>query len=484
MLSIRTSSRLPALRRQFGTGKRLHNDIEYRQHVFQPIASQSYLSPMSRKSTWLEAYHYREKKLAEWQEKHRGDPTAARPDDTSFSFNTIKTREVGERSREDSFTSILLPFRQDKWLLDAYINASGRLRIGQIFQDLDALAGVVSYKHCLPAEPVLVTASVDRIYMLRRLDNIDECNVSLSGCVTWSGRSSMEITLKAAAIRHDLEPNAEITEADVKDEDVFLTANFTFVARDPETRKSFPINHLVPRNATEKVDFVRAEQYNNRKKALAQQGSLQAAPPSAEESSLIHRMWAKQSEFEKHPEKRPKTLVNMADTRVFSTIMMQPQYRNAHSYMIFGGYLMRQTFELAYSCAAKFARDTPRFVSLDSVTFRNPVPVGSVLNLTAVVAYTEQTSRVVEVDGHKKTLPGTLIQVRVDSHIHELTHTDDIDTGSFTYSYFVATRSEELRPELLPRTYTEMMEYLEGRRKAIDTANFYKERRLEEVVAE
>ena len=57
--------------------------------------------------------------------------------------------------------------------------------------------------------------------------------------------------------------------------------------------------------------------------------------------------------------------------------------------MIFGGYLLRQAFELAYCAAAAFSSAGPRFVSLDSTTFKAPVPVGSVLSMEASVSYTE-----------------------------------------------------------------------------------------------
>lgn len=57
--------------------------------------------------------------------------------------------------------------------------------------------------------------------------------------------------------------------------------------------------------------------------------------------------------------------------------------------MIFGGFHLKQTFELAFCCAASFAHARPTFISADPCTFRNPVPVGSVLYLTATVAYTD-----------------------------------------------------------------------------------------------
>lgn len=57
--------------------------------------------------------------------------------------------------------------------------------------------------------------------------------------------------------------------------------------------------------------------------------------------------------------------------------------------MIFGGFHLKQTFELAFCCAASFAHARPTFISADPCTFRNPVPVGSVLYMTATVAYTD-----------------------------------------------------------------------------------------------
>ena len=62
--------------------------------------------------------------------------------------------------------------------------------------DLDALAGVVAYKHT--GEGVsTVTAAVDRITIKNPLREI--CDLELSGQVTFTtGRSSMEVTLQIA----------------------------------------------------------------------------------------------------------------------------------------------------------------------------------------------------------------------------------------------------------------------------------------------
>lgn len=510
-------------------------------YTFQPVAMQSFVSPMRRTTTWLEALRAKEKKQLEWLTQHKEEIQSGKlnpnqqPPIESFSYKDVVTENVQSKSPRDSFSYVVLPFKSDEWFLDAYINAYGRLRIGQIFQDLDALAGVIAYRHCSPAQPVIVTASVDRIFMKKRLDTIAGYNVSLSGNVTWTGRSSMEITIKACTHTDiDIGKDSTLQPEDINDDNVFMTASFTFVARHPTTKKSFPVNHVVPKTMEELKEFVRAEKYNQRKREAASKTSLTHQPPSEEESSLIHSKWLQQLPQENgeaatvpSSSSGPIVSILMKDTRIHSTAMMQPQYRNRHSYMIFGGYLLRQTFELAYSCSAAFAHSAPRFVSLDETTFRNPVPVGSVLYMTATVVYTEFINRKQnpEAGEHEKQLaqsndnsdgrqseltsvPGTLIQVRVDSLVRDISHGTTTNTGSFVYSFFAAAQtplsnliqreaassSSSSSPEekienilppgpqkfftVIPQTYSEMMEYLEGRRRAIETANFNAYERL------
>lgn len=93
--------------------------------------------------------------------------------------------------------------------------------------DLDALAGVVSYRHA-GDDVALVTAAVDRITIENPLKEI--CDLELSGQVTYStGRSSMEVSLQVAKAPAEGEV--------VRAEDVLITCAFTMVALDPKTKK-------------------------------------------------------------------------------------------------------------------------------------------------------------------------------------------------------------------------------------------------------
>ncbi len=51
---------------------------------------------------------------------------------------------------------------------------------------------------------------------------------------------------------------------------------------------------------------------------------------------------------------------------------------------------MRLAFELCFTNAAIFASKPMRFLSLDQITFRLPVPIGAVLRLSSKVVHTTQ----------------------------------------------------------------------------------------------
>lgn len=428
-------------------------------------------SVTSQTATWLDALTERAKQLKDGKTLD------------SYSYMNPKTTKVAERTRQESFSFLLLPFKDDKWLCDAYINAFGRLRVGQLFQDLDALAGRIAYKHCAPAEPVNVTASVDRILMLKKVDEIQNYNFVLAGAVSWTGRSSMEITVKGYAFENSLAE--DFKEEDLPADKVFLTANFTFVARNPLTHRSFAINRLLPISELEWIDYRRAESYNAKKKLEAKNNAL--IEPSDEETRLMHDMWKATSVM---PARDPN-IKYMKHSKFTSTLFMQPQYRNRHSYMIFGGYLLRQAFELAYCAAASFTSAGPRFVSLDSTTFKAPVPVGAVLTMEASVAYTEHlqdegknsktrspfdlppTNNISKNPDAFLLEPGTLVQVKVDTRIQNLDSSETKESGRFIYSFFVPDSGSKVPvASVVPKTYSEMMTYVEGRRRAHDTANY------------
>ena len=55
---------------------------------------------------------------------------------------------------------------------------------------------------------------------------------------------------------------------------------------------------------------------------------------------------------------------------------------------IFGGFLMRRGFELAYTSAYLFGGDKPNFLEVDDISFDSPVDVGDLLVFKSRILYT------------------------------------------------------------------------------------------------
>ncbi|RYO97289.1 hypothetical protein DL765_011253 [Monosporascus sp. GIB2] len=354
----------------------------------------------------------------------------------------------------DSYHRVVLPLGRDPWLSDTYINATGHIRLGTIFMDLDALSGIVVYKHTGPGV-MTVTAALDRITIAHPLTEI--CDLEYSGRVTYaSGRSSMEITCKVARAREEGEPS--------KPEDVLLTCTFTMVALDPITKKPVNVPRLVCTAPEEERIYKMGEAKSLTKKNAAKT-SLLATEPNDPESALIHKIWLRQLEYHDPNSdlRQPPNIVPMSKTQISTASIMQPQYRNRHQTMIFGGFHLKETFELAFCCAASFAHARPTFISADPCTFRNPVPVGSVLYLTATIAYTDPP--LLEEDGsepqHKDPKnPVTRLHVRVDSKVRDVEHGVAKPTGQFNYTFSVPKDVK-----VMPHTYEEYMMFIDARRR-------------------
>ncbi|QSZ33003.1 hypothetical protein DSL72_002588 [Monilinia vaccinii-corymbosi] len=369
------------------------------------------------------------------------------------------------KKMSDSFHSVILPLGSDLWLLDNYITASGHIRLGAIFMDLDALAGVISYKHT--GDSVMtVTAAVDRITLSRPL--LEICDLELSGQVTFAtGRSSMEVSLQVARAF----PPGAATNGARKREDIFMECAFTMVSLDPVTKRAVKIAGVEPENEVERNLYeLGMRSYEKKKREMGR--ALRSKEPDDEESDLIHRLWLKTLDY-RDPNTAsllPPTCTRMSASKIQSVQIMQPQYRNRHNFMIFGGFLLKSTFELAFTCASAISHSRPTFIALDPSTFENPVPVGSVLYVSATLAYCDRVLVGGQGEGREDgDVDGgtggkgikTRVQIRVDTRVKNVEHAETKPTGQFNYTFEV-----DGVLQVLPESYEDFMVYLDARRRS------------------
>ncbi|XP_024974521.1 acyl-coenzyme A thioesterase 9, mitochondrial isoform X3 [Cynara cardunculus var. scolymus] len=259
-----------------------------------------------------------------------------------------------------------------------YRDPWNEVRIGKLLEDLDALAGTISVKHCSDDDSItrpllLVTASVDKM-VLKRTISVDG-DLKMAGAVTWVGRSSIEVQLEVTQLSND---GADTSES------IALTANFIFVARDSKTGKAAPVNRLSPETETEKLLYEEADARNRMKKL--KRGESKGVENG--EKDRLDSLLAEGRIFCDMPALANRDSILLRDTRLENSLICQPQQRNIHG-RIFGGFLMHRAFELAFSTAYTFAGLMPHFLEVDHVDFLRPVDVGDFLRFKSCVLYTE-----------------------------------------------------------------------------------------------
>ena len=280
--------------------------------------------------------------------------------------------ELKPKTPAQSRTSITYALSTDSFLRAQYGSPFGHVRIARLLEDLDSLAGNIAFAHVddddpSTIEPTLVTASVDSIRVKRRLSLNDD--IVLSGEVTHVGRSSLEISMR-------------IEESDKKKPPA-VQARFTFVARDRETGKAAPVPGLLPETEEEKRAFAAGDA-----RAVARKQARSIKPMhqemSDEEAQLVADLLKESKVLMEMPALAPGDVMLARATRQENLFMTQPQQRNMNG-RVFGGFLMRRAFELAYATAFSFCGMPPRFLEVGEVTFKQPVSVGELLSLRAEI---------------------------------------------------------------------------------------------------
>ncbi|KAM9998504.1 hypothetical protein ACTFIY_008154 [Dictyostelium cf. discoideum] len=355
----------------------------------------------------------------------------------------------------DSYTEVDLFFSSDMALREIYLSPYGHLRIGRLLEDLDALAGTVSFKHAENDEDTfkktIVTASVDRISLLQPL--MPDRDIKMEGVVTYVGKSSMEVMIKLSSKNNETLQHEPV-----------LVAYFTMVAR--ENGKASPVNHLRTTSDYERKLFENGEKHKECRISHKQQ-SLDLTTPTASELQTIHSLFM----TAKNEEKSSKLeLIQMNDTTCQSVILCQPQERNING-NIFGGYLLRKGFETAFTtCFMKFNSSLPRFCAMDDITFLLPVEIGDILTLESTIVYSQSIPNLPQ---------NYYAQVEVLAYVTNPYIGKKKLSNIFNFTFYCSPSGENTKPptnpdsstnldskikQILPSTYSEAMRFISGKR--------------------
>ncbi|KAH3768032.1 acyl-CoA Thioesterase [Pelomyxa schiedti] len=384
------------------------------------------------------------------------------------------------KSPRDSWCTKLLPYGSDPAFRSQNTSAYGTLRVGKLLEHLDAFASAIAYKHCdltsaiveleteggggaastasssAPSMLTIVTAAVDRIIADRSFYDV-RSDVRLCGCVTWVGRSSMDIRIEARVVSSSSSTPASPSPSSssssssssspssatsssatsAETEGDATVAFFLMAARDPVTHAAAVVPPLAPGTPEERgwnEDAIKRQQQRRQRV----EHSLRREPPSVEEWNAIHSFFMQKS-------LQKETYLPMSKTEFKNTLFMQPQERNIHR-KIFGGFLMRIAYELAWVTVHMVYKVAPLFLSIDDLNFLKPVEIGSLVTLTSRIVYTT----------------GNTVQVAVETIVHHPTTTACELTFNAHFTLAVPQSSVIC---IQPESYEEAMLFLEGRRR-------------------
>ncbi len=361
-------------------------------------------------------------------------------------------QQYGERNEANaefkhpshSKTTIDYNFKSDEFLREAYQSPGGTMRFGKVLEDLDALAGNIAFKHVAGHagnKLMLVTAAVDRI-ALRDIPALDN-DQRLSGQVTYVGSSSMEIRLQI----HELSGNGNNPEH-------WLEGYFTFVAVNPETNRPVKICPLIPDTSEERALFELGSLKAEAKKA-ARKKRIGNGKSITEEGMKMETR-AEQLMNDAFPLVRMPSLADpnailMSHTEMQNSMVAQPQVRNL-SNKIFGGFLMRRAFELAFATTYSFGGEWPQMLEVDNITFDAPVNVGDLLQFNSKVIYSlpDGGNLGAEVKKHSSK---PLVMIEVECNVMEPEMAKAKLSNRF-YFTFVLPKKETCR-KVLPGTLEE-----------------------------
>jgi len=379
----------------------------------------------------------------------------------AFAHLMPKSQDViPTRSLMDGYNMAMIPVGSEKWLRNAYTSPNNHVRIGRIIEDFDTFCVITGHKYVVyptTSKDVKLTcgcstATIDNVYFTGTKPRGD-VDLRIYGQVTWAGKSSLEV----------------IGMIDQKAEDgsgwnLIAKCTVVLVVLDMLNGKIGIANRLVGTNPQE-IQFIQEGSVRAEKRKEKNSLSLLRSASTDEERLIIRQKFYTDSEvLTLSP---PQTLkrsetgalnVLMKDTYMSTVRVADAQDRNQF-YTLFGGFTVRNSYELAFVTAWIFSRQKTEPTPLcgEDLTFKLPISIGDIIKFTSAITYVED-NRIY-----------CFVSLKV---VHPETQ-KAITTNTFQY-IFKAGEDTKL-PNVVPESFEETMLYIDCMRrfKRLKSQNFF-----------
>lgn len=365
---------------------------------------------------------------------------------------------------------------------------------------------------------------VDRIKFNRFEQLPIDRDIKLSGCVSWVGKSSMEVSIQLQQAcpltdstklgnsdQRSKRSDAQLTNMFPPPDSILtpyypdsrpvvappppgmqwrpvLEAHFMLMARSSRDLNAFHVSELETPTALERQVFESgAERTRLRKRFLAT--SLSRTMPTAVEIEEVHRLFL--TDLHRRPGNRLRVdephmqhfgedgelEATIAETRLQCSFACHPEERNIFN-RLFGGFIMFKAAELAAACATAHCKQRVRLLAIDHFRFLRPVEIGGLLILDAHVVYVTETADELHVT------------VRVDAdgvNLEDSEQRPPCNKAYFVYAVDIASSKEKADSatskvggrRVHPDSYESAIMYLLGRRHYLQILEEHKDLTLQ-----
>ena len=380
-----------------------------------------------------------------------------------FEFPYEEPKHSNVNTVKNSFIRVIMPFEKSFELTEMFVRFdTNKVRIGKLLEIMDFLSGRVCYKHLQVLKEhnfSCVTACVDSFQVFHDDYRVTQ-SLSLNAYITYVGNRTIEVQCDLFDCKEVLQMTAKylfvakhnpLCHVTYKNNEVDVKAlsSIEIMGKDNKSIIKRPMVKRIPKidlendEDPEKAQLLSLLGEENQKKRLElNRESTLVVPPKGEEIYQLHDILLEKDEF------RSLRTTRIKDTMHEKLTLSHVADRNIHN-TTFGGFLMRESFELAYITAYMQGKgERPTIYHINDTQFLSPVPYGSILKFKSCVcyAYKRLLNVKVTIDTYQKRLDGGSMEIR---------------TNDFNVTFLM----EENQGVILPETYKEAMLYIDGKRR-------------------
>jgi acyl-coenzyme A thioesterase 9 len=321
-----------------------------------------------------------------------------------------------------------------------YVQGWSAIRLGKFYEALDALTADSAYLHTDGHAKGLALVTAGHYFSRKLTRSFPDVDFIIRCYPTMVGNSSLEIRTDA-----------------IQNNQLINFCHTIMVCVDRTTLR--PVKGMIPpllndpndRGQVRRLEL--AELHSQVRKNRAETSislysrKLTTPPNDSEmrEIHALHREATQSSSFTK--------IVNVTDHSYSTSLIVFPEQRNVHG-KTFGGYVVAQGFDFAYMAATRYVKGQPfTAVGMDEASFLQPIAIDDLIEFHSRVAHSDPAQGVFRVSVYVNVLD------KQDPTRQKINRTN--------YLRFIFAAEPNTIPPLLPRSYSEILGYVNAQRRHI-----------------